>query len=110
MSLLGLGAMQSAQLEEKMASNFRYGVAAFHAAEAGLEQAINNHANNQVSSEIAGTLGQSSFTALVTESNGIHTIVSEGVHSASGSRQQLTVLLSGAVGSDPILNSWGHNE
>ncbi len=110
MSLLGLGAMQAAQLEEKMASNFRYGVAAFYAAEAGLQQAIVNHTNNQISSSITGTLEQSSFSASVTESAGIYTISSEGSHSNSGSRQQLTMVLSGAAGAAPTIDSWSQDE
>ncbi len=110
MSMLGLGAMQSAQLEEKMASNFRYGVAAFHAAEAGLQQAIENHANNQVVATISGTVGDGEFSASVTESSSIYTVISDGAHSSSGARQQLTMVLSGAVGSNPTVNSWSHDE
>ncbi len=110
MSLLGLGAMQSAQLEEKMASNFRYGVDAFHAAEAGLQQAIENHTNNQIAATISGSAGDGDFSASITESSGIYTVVSEGTHSPSGARQQLTMALSGAVGATPTINSWSHDE
>lgn len=93
-----------------MASNFRYGVAAFHAAEAGLEQAIENHANNQITATISGTVGDGEFSASITESSGIYTVVSDGTHSPSGAQQQLTIVLSGVVGSTPTIDSWINDE
>ncbi len=110
MSLLGLGAMQAAQLEEKMASNFRFGVATFHAAEAGVEQAISNHTNNQAAPSITGTVNQSSYTATVSESGGLHTVSSVGTHPASGARQEITVQLSGPLGAPPSIQGWSHND
>ncbi len=110
MSLLGLGAMQAAQLEEKMASNFRYGSVAFHAAEAGVGQAISNHANNQVATSITGTLGQSRYSATVTLSDGLYSVTSEGIHPESGARQEITAQLSGPLGSPPSIEGWSHND
>ncbi len=109
-SLLGLGAMQGAVLEEKMAHNFRFGEAAFHASESGLQQAISNHTENQIIGSFNGTVGQSDYTTTVTESSGTYTIVSQATDSASGARRTLTIELSGTPGEAPTLLSWHNNE
>ena len=110
MSLLGLGAMQGALLEEKMASNYRFSQLAFHAAESGLQQAITNHANNQISSPLSGSVGQSDYSVTIVESADLYTVTSQATHSASGAQQQLTLQLSGAPGATPTLEQWSADE
>ena len=110
MSLLGLGAMQGAVLEEKMASNFRFGAATFHAAEAGLQQAIQNHTDNQFQSSFSGTIDSSQYSVTITESSGIYTAVSEATHTVSGSQRRLTLSYSGNAGTAPTINSWYSHE
>lgn len=110
MSLLGLGAMQGAVLEEKMAHNFRSGEAAFHAAESGLQQAISNHTADQILNHFNGTMGQSSYTTTVTASSGLYTVVSQAIHNTSGSQRTLTATLTGSPGTAPTLLSWHNHE
>ena len=56
MSLLGVGAMLSAQQETRMASNFRTAIAAFYAAETGIEQAVINHRNDTITTTLTITI------------------------------------------------------
>jgi Tfp pilus assembly protein PilX len=110
MSFMGLAAMQSAGLGEKMAANYRYGVTAFHAAEAGIELAIKNHTNNSISTSISGELGQSSYNATIIDSAGVYTVTSNGAHSNSGAKREIVATLSGAVGSKPTIVNWISSE
>lgn len=110
MSMLGLGAMEAALLEEKMSSNFRFSTEAFYAAEAGAQQAIFNHQQDQLSAAITGSLGQSQFTTSVTPSAGGYRVESEGIHPPSGARRSITLLLSGALGTVPTIDSWSDHE
>lgn len=110
MSMLGLGAMEAALLEEKMSSNFRFATEAFYAAEAGAQQAILNHRHNQLSATFSGSLGQSQFTTSVTSDAGEYTVESEGVHPPSGARHSVTLLLSGPLGTVPTIDRWSDHE
>ncbi len=110
MSMLGLGTMQAAQLQQKMASNFRYGTAAFYAAEAGVETAIDNHTAATVVDTFSGTVGQSEFEVTVTDFTGSYQVVSTGTHASSGSQQIITMILSGDVGTTPTIDSWVADE
>jgi Tfp pilus assembly protein PilX len=110
MSLLGLGAMQGAQLEEKMAANLRYGIATFYAAEAGLQQAINNHTLNQILPSFSGQLGQNAFDTTVTNSTGSYTVVSTASHAASGAQRKLSMVIQGVPGSPPTIAQWVDHE
>ncbi|MBT3196396.1 MAG: hypothetical protein HN344_01630 [Gammaproteobacteria bacterium] len=110
MSMLGLGAMEAALLEEKMASNFRFSTAAQYAAEAGLQQALNNHQNRQLATSFGGVLGESQFSTTVSRSGATYTVQSVGLHPHSGSRRTLTMQLSGATGAAPTIESWFDHE
>ncbi len=109
-SLLGLGTMQGAILEEKMAANFRFGTAAHYAAEAGITQAMINHQNNQISTPLSGEIGQSDFSATVTQVAEGYQVISSGNHTPSGSRRTITVVLSGATGTAPDIDYWYADE
>ncbi len=107
MSLLGLGAMQSALLSEKMVSNVRFGNEALYAAEAGLRQAIVQYREDAVQTNFTGTLGNSHYQVVVTNSgDGNYTVTSLGEHAASGSSKQLEMKLSGTLGAEPIVSGW----
>ncbi len=106
MSLLGLGAMQAAVLEQKMASNFRFESSAFHAAEVGIAEAIRNHTNNHIVAEFSTNVGQNSCIVQVTNDAGGYSVTSTATHTTTGSRRQLQVVLSGPVGSSPTLELW----
>lgn len=110
MSLLGIGAMQGAQIEQKMAANFRFGSAALYAAESGLQQAIRNHTNDQLSSAFTATVGESRYSTTVTPSEGYYTVVSHATHAASGSSRTLSMVLSGSPGLPPSIEQWIDHE
>jgi Tfp pilus assembly protein PilX len=110
MSLLALGAMQGAVVEEKMASNFRFGEATFRAAEAGLQQALQHHADNQLQPSFSGTIDSSQYRVTVSESSGSHTVVSEATHPTTGSHSVVTLTFSGSAGTTPIVTSWYRHE
>lgn len=110
MSLLGLGAMLAAQQETRMAANLRTGIAAFHAAEAGIEQALLNHRNNTITSPLSGSMESSQYNTTVNETSGLYTVRSEGSHNHSGAHYTIQATFSGAAGTSPRLEQWNSHE
>jgi|GEM_PF-150836 hypothetical protein len=110
MSALGLQAMEGATIEEKMASNFRFSTQAFYAAEAGLQLAINNHTDGQITPALTGNIGEGEYSATVTQTAALYTVESFGSHPNSGSRRTITALLSGPPGTSPTIESWLEHE
>jgi len=110
MSLLGVGAMLSAQQETRMASNFRTAIAAFYAAETGIEQAVINHRNDTITTTLSDSTGSTQYNTTVSEASGRYTVQSEGVHNHSGARYTIHAILSGTPGATPQIEQWSNRE